>query len=224
MRYLTLDIELADRMLPSICSISIRTWEDGVNTKTFSTLINPDCEIEDFLTKRHGITQEMVKNAPTLPEIWKEIYDLLEDNLVFAHFANDVIKKLTSRAAVDYLNMPNLKYGCTASIAKRTWSEQPDFRLHPLSEALNITKVHNNSNEDSKTIGIIINKSIKHHEVNSVIELFEKIGFAGGYINNGLKTCYRAVKDKKKKVFITKIKTKNDDFSFESYQSFSSKT
>lgn len=219
MEYLTLDIELADRILPSICSITIRNWEDGVNTNTFSTLINPDCEIEDFLTERHGITQEMVKNAPTLPEIWKEIYDLLENKLVFAHFANDVIQKLMLRASVDYLNLPNLKYGCTASIAKRTWREQNNYRLNVLSEALNITKIHNNSKEDSLTVGIIINKAMEIHNVTSIISLFEQIGFAGGQIKDNTKICYRAIKNKKDNIFITKTK-KNDISSLENYDIF----
>lgn len=209
MEYLTLDIELADRILPSICSITIRGWEDGINTNIFSTLINPDCEIEDFLTKRHGITQEMVRNAPTLPEIWREIYDLLENKLVFAHFANDVIQKLMLRASVDYLNLPNLKYGCTASIAKRTWQGQNDYKLNALSEALNITKIHNNSKEDSLTVGIIINKAMEVHDVTSIVSLFEKIGFAGGQIKDNTKTCYRAIKNKKDNIFITKTKKNN---------------
>ena len=219
MIYLTIDTELADRMLPSICSITIRTWEDGKNTNIYSTLINPDCEIEEFLKNRHGITQEMVSNAPTLPEIWKTIYDLLENKLVFAHFANDSIRRLMTRASVDYLNVPNLFYGCTASIAKRTWPEKQDFKLINLSESLNITKIHNDSSEDSKTIGLIISEAFKKNNVNSIEGLFEKIGFAGGQIVNNIKLPYRAIKDKKENIFVTKTKTK-DCFIVKSYKDF----
>ena len=73
MHFVTLDMELADRILPSICSITIIEWNDNNIVNIIDTYINPDCEVEEFFADRHGITNEMLKDAPTLPEKWIEI-------------------------------------------------------------------------------------------------------------------------------------------------------
>ena len=166
------------------------------------TYINPDCEVEPFFADRHGITDEMLINAPTLPEKWVEIYDMLDHKMVFAHNANRTIKALKQRACVDLLNMPNLRFGCTTSIAKRTWPGLEDYRLPYLSEALNISKYHNNSYEDAKTIAKIVDMSAELFDVSNPGELFRTIGYAGGIIKNQEKLSYRAKKDKKKGIYI----------------------
>lgn len=202
MKYVTLDMELADRMLPSICSITIIEWEDGKITKILDTYINPDCEVESFFSDRHGITNEMLIDAPTLPEKWIEIYDALNHKMVFSHFANRTIKALKQRASVDQLLMPNMRFGDSASIAKRTWPRLEDYRLPYLTEILNITKFHNNSYEDAKSVAKIVDMSAELYDVYSSGELFKTIGYAGGIIKNQEKISYKAIKDKKNNIYI----------------------
>lgn len=199
--FVTIDMELADRILSSFCSISILYWENGEIIKEFHTLINPDCEVEEFFKDRHGLTDEELSQAPTLPYVWKEIYDLLENKMVFAYDANRVMKTLINRAEVDVLNVPNFDYGNVQSIVKRTWKGLDDYRLQNITEKLNITKIHNDSYEDAKSLGKLIYKATEELELEKPEELFHQIGYAGGYIRNNKKYCYRAKKNKKTKTF-----------------------
>lgn len=205
MNFVTLDMELADRMLPSICSITIIEWEDNKIINILDTYINPDCEVEEFFADRHGITNEMLKDAPTLPEKWIEIYDALDHKMVFAHNANRTIKALKQRASIDLLKMPNLRFGDTASIARRTWPGMDSYRLPELTESLNITKYHNNSYEDAKSVAKIVNMSSELFDADTPGELFRIIGYAGGIIRNQEKISYRAVKDKENDIYIQKF-------------------
>jgi len=200
-------------MLPSICSITIIEWKDGQIVNILDTYINPDCEVEPFFADRHGITDEMLKTAPTLPEKWIEIYDMLDHKMVFAHNANRTIKALKQRASVDLLNMPNLRFGCTHSIAKRTWPGLDDYRLPYLTEKLNISTYHHNSYEDAKSVAKIVNMSAELFDAETPGELFRTIGYASGIIRNQEKISYRAIKDKKTQIYIQKpyeINKKNE--------------
>jgi len=51
----------------------------------FSTLINPGCNISTFYTKLSGITNEMVKDAPTFPQVAKKIIEITEGKIFVAH-------------------------------------------------------------------------------------------------------------------------------------------
>lgn len=198
MEFTTFDIEFADVILPSICSIAIIDWKDGEIINEYSTKINPDCEIEDFLKDRHGLTMEDLKNSPTLPEIWIEIYDRLENKIVFGHNANRNVRALRESANILYLNMPTFIYCCTASLSKKLWPYLNDFSLPYISERLGINNVHYNSYEDAKSVGRIINKAIEDTGVKSISEMFSLVGFSGGLIDNKEKSVYRAIKRKGK--------------------------
>ena len=202
--FVTVDAEIADRILPSICSISILTWEDGKIINEFSSLINPDCEVEAFFNDRHGLSDNELRNAPTLQEKWIEIFDLLEHKTVFCYDPNQFFRTLIQKAQLEQLNLPNLNYGSVKSICKRTWHGLDDYSLPNITNKLNITNVHNNSYEDAKSLGKIIYKSAEYLDLNSPYDLFRAIGFAGGYIRNNKKIPYRAVKSDDKKFYVTK--------------------
>ena len=49
MEFVTLDMEIADRIYPALCSICLIKWKDGKIETTYSSLINPELEIEPFM-------------------------------------------------------------------------------------------------------------------------------------------------------------------------------
>lgn len=51
----------------------------------FTTLINPQCNITPFYTKLSGITNDMVKDAPTFPQVAKKIVEMTEGKIFVAH-------------------------------------------------------------------------------------------------------------------------------------------
>lgn len=202
--FVTFDLEIADRILPSICSIAILTWEDGRIVDEFYSLINPDCEVEEFLCNKHGLTNEQLSEAPTLPELWIPIFDRLYHKTVFCYKPNQIFRTLFQKAEIEQLNIPNMNYGSVQSICRRTWKGLDDYSLSNMTEKLNITNIHNNAYEDAKSLGRIIYKAADELDLNTPYELFRAIGFAGGYIRNNIKTPYRAIKTKDKKFYTTK--------------------
>ncbi len=50
------------------------------------TLVNPERPI-GFATEIHGISDEMVENAPTLEKLWPQIFEIIESNHVIIYNA-----------------------------------------------------------------------------------------------------------------------------------------
>jgi ATP-dependent DNA helicase DinG len=52
---------------------------------TWSTLVNPRCSISGFITQLTGISNDMVRNAPLLPDVIKELIAFAGDDPVVGH-------------------------------------------------------------------------------------------------------------------------------------------
>lgn len=208
MRFSTLDIEFADVILPSICSISIIDWDDSGITNQYSTYINPDCEIDEYFKDRHKITLEQTKTSPLIGEAWIDIFNHLENRIIFSHYANRNIRALKSLADINYLNMPPLIYCCSASISRKLWPYFKNDTLPEITERLGISTTHFNSLEDAKSVGYIVKKAMNDMEIDSLPELFDKIGFTGGIVKEGERYIYRAIK--KESGYLARVKDVNN--------------
>ena len=69
-RYTAVDVETPNRNNDSIRSIGIVRMEYGTPVYRREFLVNPHEHFDDYNIKIHGITPEMVRNAPTFAEIW----------------------------------------------------------------------------------------------------------------------------------------------------------
>ena len=58
---------------------------DGKIVDTFSTMVNPECRIPTEITRLTGITDSMVENAPTFPEIIADFYKFCYGATLVAH-------------------------------------------------------------------------------------------------------------------------------------------
>ena len=79
------DVETNNGRNDRICQLAMIYEEDGKEVFRKCYLINPESPFSDITISIHGITPEMVKDAPTFPEVWKEIHEYFETSLVVAH-------------------------------------------------------------------------------------------------------------------------------------------
>lgn len=89
MRFIVLDIETANYNPTSICQIGIVVLDDFKITQKIEYLIKPtpNVFVEKF-SNLHGITSDMVEDAPTFDVVWDKIKHLFNRfNLCFAHNA-----------------------------------------------------------------------------------------------------------------------------------------
>ena len=55
---------------------------------TFNSLINPECEICEYITYLTGITNEMLENAPTIDRVLPDFLNFLSDDIIIGHNVN----------------------------------------------------------------------------------------------------------------------------------------
>ena len=70
-----------------ICEIALLRIKDGNITEKFVTLVNPEKEIPSSTTRYNGITNAMVKKAPTFREIAKNVVSFIKREILLTHNA-----------------------------------------------------------------------------------------------------------------------------------------
>ena len=68
-----------------IVEISALRAENGVVTEQFSTLVNPQCPIPYGVSQIHGITDEMVEDAPVLGDVLPQFFAFIKDRVLVGH-------------------------------------------------------------------------------------------------------------------------------------------
>lgn len=104
--FTAIDFETMTAERTSACAIGIVRVENCVITQKFYSLIKP---IPDSRTKDnsfvHGITPNMVENAPTFEELWPAIKHYFEKQVIVCHnadFDTDVLDKVSDFYGIDF--------------------------------------------------------------------------------------------------------------------------
>jgi DNA polymerase-3 subunit epsilon len=85
--YVMLDLETTggNAVHDRITEIAAVRIENGVETRRWSSLVNPGVSIPHFIQQLTGITNEMVHNAPTFEDLAATVTGLLEGAVFVAH-------------------------------------------------------------------------------------------------------------------------------------------
>lgn len=88
--YTVIDIETTglDPKINKIIELAALKVQDNQVIDTFSCLINPEVEIDNFITKLTGISQDMVKDAPVLDDVLQKFLDFIGEDVIIGHNVN----------------------------------------------------------------------------------------------------------------------------------------
>src|SRR4051812_25854435 len=70
-----------------ICEIAAVKYRGGEVVDTYSTLLKPSKPMGDAVIAIHGITNEMVANAPLMSEKIREVHAFFADSILITHHA-----------------------------------------------------------------------------------------------------------------------------------------
>jgi len=88
--YVVVDLETTglDPLCNEIIEVAALRVRGGEIVETMSTLVNPKEKIDEFITSLTGITNEMVKGAPTIKKALPALIKYIRADVVVAHNAN----------------------------------------------------------------------------------------------------------------------------------------
>ncbi|HTS86470.1 MAG TPA: exonuclease domain-containing protein [Usitatibacter sp.] len=105
-----------------ITEIGIVRVADGEFADEWSTLVNPECSIPEDIRILTGITNEMVRDAPTFAEIRREVFGRLDGHVFVAHnarFDYGFLKQEFRRVEMSY----TADVLCTVRLSRRMYPE-----------------------------------------------------------------------------------------------------
>jgi len=140
--YTIIDIETTGNGIKGnkITEISIFKYDGDQIVDEFTSLVNPQSPIPYFITGLTGIDDQMVKNAPTFPEIAETVQKITVDCIFVAHSVNfdyGVIKEEFRQIGIDFIR----KKLCTVRLSRQLIPGLRSYSLGKLCSAVEIPLV-----------------------------------------------------------------------------------
>lgn len=163
MNFVAVDVETANENYASICEVGLAKFADGQLVDTWSTLVNPQDKFSAINMSIHGISPEMVRLAPKLPDIAQQLREWLEIGVTVCHTHFDRIA--LPRAFAKY-GLPPLAANWldSARVVRRTWPEmaRSGYGLSPCCERIDYEFEHHDALEDAKACGHVLLAATRH--------------------------------------------------------------
>lgn len=137
--YAIVDIETTGTYAAAngITEISIQVFDGYRVVEKYETLINPLQHIPHFIESFTGISNTMVKDAPTFEQIAEKVYAILHDKIFIAHNVNfdySFIKVNLENAGYSF----HVKKLCTVRLSRKIFPGYPSYSLGKLCDSLGI--------------------------------------------------------------------------------------
>ena len=181
--YAIIDIETTGGKFDSesITEIAILKYNGEKLLDQFSSLVNPEKKIDNFVEKLTGISYKMLVNAPKFYNIAKRIIEITDNCVLVAHNASfdyRVLKTEFRRLGFNYTK----KTLCTVNLSKKLIPNKTSYSLEKLTKVLGIPIKRNHRAFDDAiaTLNLfkllqdldlekkILKKEIKNLKLNSI--------------------------------------------------------
>ena len=155
-RYVVFDVETPNRYNSRMSAIGISIVEDGRITGDYYSLVDPEQPFDWFNTVLTGINEETVFDAPTFPEVWREIEPLMSSGILVAHnagFDMCVLRKCLDSYEIEW--QPYVRGICTV-VMGRSILPGISHKLNDLCDYYGICLNHHRADSDSRACAEIL--------------------------------------------------------------------
>lgn len=160
-RYIAFDVETPNHFNNRMSAIGITIIENETITRKLYSLINPETGFDYFNTQLTGIREEMVRDKPAFPEIWKRIEPIMDSGVLVAHnaqFDMSVLKCCLKDYGIAWKGQA--PYLCTVQIGRRVLPKM-SHRLNAMCDYYDIALDHHHAGSDSLACAEILLQYIK---------------------------------------------------------------
>ncbi|MDW7670350.1 MAG: exonuclease domain-containing protein [Bacillota bacterium] len=183
-KFVAIDFETANARRNSACSLGMIQYEYDEYTRK-SWLIKPEpLDFHPFNIQIHGITPQMVLKAPTFEEVWQEVSDVLESNIVVAH--NAAFDMSVIRYSLDQYNLsyPSIDYLCTQKLAQKALPGLINYKLPTVARHIGFEFKHHDALEDAIAAAEVLIHLLDNHGQGSIESLAERFDICLGKIHS----------------------------------------
>lgn len=123
-----------------LCEIAAVKYKNGEVIDTYQTLIKPRKKMSDFIIGIHGITNEMVENAPAVTDVITDFYKFIEGAVVAAHHAPFDLGFIGYEFEKKNLMLPTTPALCTSLLSRKLFPESKNHKMKTLVEFFDLEK------------------------------------------------------------------------------------
>lgn len=138
--YVVIDIETTglDPNYDEIIEIAALKIQNGSETDRFHSLVNPNCEIDEFIESLTGITNAMLETAPDLEIVLPQFLAFVGDKVVVGHNVNFDVNFIYDCAENLKLNLFTNNFVDTMRISRKLYADLKHHTLADLVVALGV--------------------------------------------------------------------------------------
>ncbi|PQZ99705.1 hypothetical protein CQ017_06840 [Arthrobacter sp. MYb224] len=186
--FTAIDFETANSFRGSPCAVGLIRVRDGEITEQCHWLIRPP-EAADWFDpwniKIHGITPEMVAEAPRWKEVLPHIVGFVGTDTLVAHNAAFDTGVIRYACAADGIQWPAFDFLCTLVAARKALA-LPSYRLPYVAVSLGFSlENHHDAHADASAVVKIVNKLAQRENATDLQDLAQKIGVCLGTMSLG---------------------------------------
>ena len=187
--FTAIDFETANSYRGSPCAVGLIRYRNGQAVDERRWLIRPPQQVDYFApfnVALHGITADMVANAPRWEVVLPAIVDYVGDDIVVAHNAGFDIGVIRYACAVDNLEWPSMRFLCTLVMSRRAL-RLPSYRLPFVTDACGFEmRDHHDALADARAVGGIIAALAQREGVTDLADLASAHRMAIGRMASGI--------------------------------------
>ncbi len=141
--YVVVDLETTgfDARFDSIIEIAGIKVSGGVEVDRFQSLVNPEWDIPEYISELTGITNEMVKEAPTIKTVLPAFLDFVGNHIVVGHNVHFDANFIYDTAT--WLGLPPFSNDLvdTARLSRRLYKDMENHKLPMLAQRLGVSEI-----------------------------------------------------------------------------------
>jgi len=172
--FTAIDFETANSSSASACSVGLVKVRDGRVVDRVHWYIRPPFphnEFSEWNIRIHGITPEMVADAPGWADHLPAFREFAERDVLVAHNAGFDMGVIAKTSVAFGLEVPDFRYLCSLQVARKTY-HLDSYRLPVAAMAAGFEDFsHHDALADAEACAAIVVHAAKRHEVDDVERL-----------------------------------------------------
>lgn len=178
--YIVFDTETTglEPEIDKIIEISAIKYINNEKVDEFSSLVNPKCSFDPYITKLTGIKQSDLIGKPTIDKVLPKFYEFIENYTLVAHNAPYDIKMIACEAYRNHIHLCDNKVIDTVPLAKRIISRDKveNYKLETLKKYLGLEFKSHRALDDCETCARIYQLYLASKQKKKIIMIDEETG------------------------------------------------
>ena len=161
--YIVFDIETTglDSSYDEVIEIGAIKVKNNKIVSKFNSLVKPKNEIDEYITELTGITNEMVKDAPTIEKILPDFMNYIGNDILIGHNVNFDINFIYDNLYRNKFDVLTNDFIDTMRISRKLLPELPHHRLIDLAKYFKIDSTNNHRTLKDCEITVNVYENLK---------------------------------------------------------------